>query len=150
MAVDVAVIFFVDLIESLDIEPFIDESIHTSNSGDPIENIIMEYSQHPSILKIEERVVIQDIFSVRIITNHDLKNKIEYLDPKKATVENDIPTKMPKMTKDISAVFLTKIYNDSKNDQIFPGILKNADIFVSIRKKKDLIKRTIGLLAYFH
>ena len=36
----------------------------------------------------------------------------------------------------ISSIFLTKIYNDSKDGQIFPGNLKNADV-ITIHEKEE-------------
>ena len=132
--------FFVDVIESLDIEPFVEESINESNSEDSIENIVMKYSQHPSILKIKDYVMIEDPFSFKNITSHDFENQIKTLDPKKATVENDIPTRMLIETNQLSSVFLTKIYNDSKDDLVFPGTLKNADV-VPIHKKEERTKK---------
>ena len=48
-------------------------------------------------------------------------------------------------TNDISSVFLTKIYNVSKDDLIFSETLINGDV-VPIHKKEE---KTIGLLAYF-
>ena len=55
---------------------------------------------------------------------------------KKAAVENDISAKNLMETNEISSIFLTKIYNDSKDDQIFPGTLKNADV-IPIHKKDE-------------
>ena len=39
-----------------------------------------------------------------------MQNKINDLDPKKATVENDIPAKILIETKEITSKFLTKIF----------------------------------------
>ena len=39
-------------------------------------------------------------------------------------------------TNEIPSIFLTKIYNDSKDDQIFPGTLKNA-VVIPIHKKEE-------------
>ena len=58
------------------------------------------------------------------------------MDPKKAAVENDILAKILMETNEISSIFLTKIYNDSKDDQIFPGTLKNADV-IPIHEKEE-------------
>ena len=43
-------------------------------------------------------------------------------------------------TNDISSVFLTQIYNASKEDRIFPETLKNADV-VPIHKKEERTKK---------
>ena len=131
--------FFIDVIENLDIEHFEEQTIEI-NPQDSIENIVRMYSKHPSILKIKGYVTIQETFSFRNITSHDLENEIKSLDPKKATVKNDIPTKMLIETNDISSVFLTQIYNASKDDHTFPETLKNADV-VPIHKKEERTKK---------
>ena len=58
------------------------------------------------------------------------------MDPRKVAVENDIPAKILMETNETSSIFLTKIYNDSKDDHIFPGTLRNA-VVVPIHKKKE-------------
>ena len=45
-----------------------------------------------------------------------IKDEISKLDPKKASVENDIPTKMLIDSQDIVCDHLSNIYNNSKND----------------------------------
>ena len=74
--------FFIDVIENLDIEHFEEQTIEI-NPQDSIENIVRMYSKHPSILKIKGYVTIQETFSFRNITSHDLENEIKTLDPKK-------------------------------------------------------------------
>ena len=71
--------------------------------------------------------------------NHEFQNQIQILDPKKVPVKNDIPTRMLIETIDISWVFLTKIYNDSIEDQLFPGPLKDA--VLPIHKKEERSKK---------
>ena len=51
-------------------------------------------------------------------------------------MENDIPTKLLVETNDITSVLLIKIYNDSKEVQIFLGSLKLADV-IPIHKKEE-------------
>ena len=65
---------------------------------------------------------------------------MQILDSKKATVKNDIPTIMLIETNEISSVFLTKNYNDSIEDQLFPGPLKEADV-LPIHKKEERTKK---------
>ena len=70
-----------------------------------------------------------------------MNSKIKYrLDSKKAAVKNDIPTRMLIEINEISSVFLTKIYNDSIEDQLFPGPLKEADV-LPIHKKEERTKK---------
>ena len=131
--------YFIDVIENLDIEHF-EEPTTEIYPQDSIENIVRMYSKHPSILKIKGYVTIQETFSFRNITIHELENEIKTLDTKKATVKNDIPTKILIETNDISSVFLTQIYNASRDDRIIPETLKNSDV-VPIHKKEERIKQ---------
>ena len=48
-----------------------------------------------SILKIKENVTIGDKFVVDETTSQDINKRILDLDPKKASIENDIPIKGP-------------------------------------------------------
>ena len=128
--------FFIESIENLDIEPYIEGNINETNNKDIVKKIVMKFSNHPSILKIKDYVKITHTFSFKTTSELEFKTQINTLDPKKATVENDIPAKILIETSDISSTFLTKIYNDSKDDQIFPGTLKNADV-IPIQKKEE-------------
>ena len=73
-------------------------------------------------------------------TNHEFQNLIQILDPKKAAVKNNIPTRMLIEANEISSVFLTKFYNDSIVNQLFPGPLKDADV-LPIHKKEERTKK---------
>ena len=128
--------FFIESIENLDIEPCIEENINETNNKDIAKKIVMKFSNHPSILKIKDYVKITQKFSFKTTSELEFKTQINTLDTKKATVENDIPGKILIETTDISSIFLTQIYNDSKGDQIFPGSLKNADV-IPIHKKEE-------------
>ena len=55
--------YFVDVIENLDITPFIEETYPQTHLCDPIEDIVKKYSNHPSITKIKEHVTIEEFFS---------------------------------------------------------------------------------------
>ena len=81
-------------------------------------------------------MTITDKFFFRESRNEEFQEHIKSLNPKKATVENDIPTKMLITTNEITSGFTTKIYNDSKDDQIFPDSLKNGDV-IPIHKKEE-------------
>ena len=79
---------------------------------------------------------IEDKFSFNESTDQQFQVQIKSLDPKNATVDNDIPSKMLIVTNDISSVYLSKIYNYSQADQRFPDSLKNADV-IPIHKKDE-------------
>ena len=49
--------------------------------------------KHPSILKIKENVKVENKFKFTDTTPKDIKDEINKLNPRKASVENDIPKK---------------------------------------------------------
>ena len=132
--------FFIETIENLEIEPYpvINEKKDDKNKNckNMIEDIIKKYERHPSIIKIKEHVTLEYTFSFTLTIDEEIKKEIKQLDPKKATVGNDIPIKMLIETNDIVSNHLTKICNDSKTEQIFPESLKFADV-IPIHKKDD-------------
>ena len=133
-------IFFLQTIETLDIEPYEYEIEQENQSDDKIINIINKYKNHPSILKIKEYVVIEEKFSFLEVTENEFYNEINKLDPKKGTVENDLPAKMLIGTNDIIAGHLSNIYNNSRYEKNFPNSLKNSDV-TPIHKKEERTKK---------
>ena len=127
--------FFIEAVENLEIEHFDNVGNITStneiNSNyviDEIDNIITKYSAHPSILKIKENVNPENRFQFKDMTSQEMEAEIRKLDPKKASVENDIPTKALKLSCDIVNANLSTIFNNSKNKERFPVPLKLADV----------------------
>ena len=53
--------YFVDSIKNLDIEPFLENNSLSCN----IDEIISAYSEHPSVMKIKENVIITENFHSR-------------------------------------------------------------------------------------
>lgn len=64
--------YFIDVIENLNIEPYIDEAETEILSCTDIEAIINKYQNHPSVIKIKEHVYISNKFC---FTNSKLKFK---------------------------------------------------------------------------
>ena len=133
--------YFIESVRKLDIESFVPEDItdiNFDNSMDVIDIIIMKYRSHPSILKIKDNVIISNIFEFKNVTSDEIEKEIKQLNPKKACVENDIPTKVLVSINDIVSLHLSNIYNTSKNDQTYPLSLKFADV-TPIHKAKEKI-----------
>ena len=73
--------FFVEAVESLEIDPFapdFDNSINKMN----VEEIIKKYVTYPSILKIKENVEAEYKFLFNEITTNNFKEELYKLDPK--------------------------------------------------------------------
>ena len=94
---------------------------------DHIDNILVKYKKHPSIVKIKEKVIINNKFDFIDMTPDEIEKEIKQLDPKKACVENDLPPKILIGSND-SKQILAKDKNTSKNGQTYPLLLKVAFI----------------------
>ena len=135
--------FFIEAVQSLEIERFNDgeNEIQHGNIDEVIDNIITNYKQHPSILKIKENVKVETKFKFTDTTGDEIYSKIKSLDPKKASMENDIPAKMLIGTNDIISAYISKMFNESKNSESFPNSLKTADITPIYKEKEKTSKK---------
>ena len=127
--------FFIESVENLDIEHFTDDNNNMSSIIN-IQDIIKRYESHPSILKIKNNVNIEHNFVLKVISPLEIKHDILQLDKNKASIENDIPTKVLIGSNDTVAGYLSDIYNESLKDYSFPNSLKLADV-IPIHKKDD-------------
>ena len=115
--------FFIGAVEKLEIEPFLIEDTNII-STDYLEEINSKYENHPSIIKIKENVGNGNQFTFKDMTSLDFENEILKLDPKKANLQNDIPTKMLIKTYDIISNYLSEYYNKAKQEHRYPTSLK--------------------------
>ena len=136
--------YFIEAVENLEIERFnpSEKIVQSDDTDDVINSIIKKYESHPSILKIKENVKVENKFEFKDITEDDMYSKIRSLDPKKASIENDIPAKILIGTNDIISPYLSKIYNESKNSGNFPKSLKTADV-TPIHKDKEKVSKKL-------
>ena len=136
--------FFVEAGQSLEIQPCISEAKINTCAGN-IEEIIKQYERHLSILQIKEHVTITDTFEFDDTTPHDINKRILELDPKKASIENDIPIKILISSNDIVAKHLAEIYNNSKNNENYPCSLKLGTITpINKKNNKNSIKKRLS------
>ena len=136
--------YFIEAVQNLEIEKNVSEGecdIQSENIDEVIEDIIKRYKSHPSIIKIKENVKIEEKFKFDDVTKDLIYTKIKSLDPKKASVENDIPTKMLIGTNDIISGYFSEIYNFSKNSNKYPSSLKNADVTPIHKEKEKTLKK---------
>ena len=133
--------FFIEAVESLDIEPFNSPNDDITNlecDHDSFDIIINRYKTHPSIQAIKQNALITNKFEFVDLTSDNIEVEIRKLDPKKASMQNDIPTKILIGSNDIVSNYLSNIYNNSKKDQCYPLSLKVADV-TPIHKAKERI-----------
>ena len=121
--------YFIDGIENLEIEHYNEimdnEYIGSNNGRNEIETII-NYNNHPSILKIKEHIKVTGKFTFSKPTPNDLDVHLISHDTKNTAVGNDIHTKILIDTKKIANEFLTNIYHKCIDNQIFPLSLKKS------------------------
>ena len=67
------------------------------NKQENIKNICKQYAQHPSIIKIKERVEIEGTFSLHSVTLQEMDEEIMNLEHNKAIPHNDIPVNVLKV-----------------------------------------------------
>ena len=133
--------FFIEAVDSLNIEPFNSPNYNNSDlecDHDNIDIIINRYKTHPSIQAIKENTIITNKFEFVDVTSDNIEMEIKKLDPKKASMQNDIPTKILIGSNDIVCNYLSSIYNNSKKDHSYPSSLKVADV-TPIHKAKERI-----------
>ena len=101
---------------------------------DPILNDIMKFKNHPSIIKIKEKIEVTYRCSFPETNDEDMVVKIKHLNNNKPTTFNNIPAKLLKQTNDRCSPFLTKIYNETKGNGNFPNALKLAVVTPTYKK----------------
>ena len=125
--------FFLKSVETLDIKHY---TAPLENRNENLDYIIEYYKNHPSVLKIKEHITTLEKFNFSDVAICDIFEEISKLDPSKASVTDDLPTKTLIRTKDIISEPLAKVFNKSKNNCIFPKTLKLAEV-TPIHKKDE-------------
>ena len=117
--------FFNEAVQNLDIEPFVTRDVNDVNVfAVDIDEIIKQYETHPSIQKIKENIILGEEFVFSDTIPQDINKRILELDPKKASVENDIPVKILIESHVVVSKYLSDLYNRSKLLSSYPGPLK--------------------------
>ena len=127
--------FFIESVDKLNIEPFLGDQNNFVSIGN-LNDMISKYSNHPSIVKIKENINQNNRFYFSNITPPDIEKEILRLDPKKANISGDIPSKMIIISHDIVSNHLSYVYNKAKDSHSFPKSLKKADV-IPIHKKEE-------------
>ena len=133
--------FFKDTVSNLKINenPYIINQV-ADDILDPTEKCINKYKFHRSILLIKNRIKIQNLFSFHAIDRNDTIKALLKINLKKATTGNSTPTKIFKLSANISADILQNLFNDILSTGNFPDNMKLADI-TPVFKKKDPLKK---------
>ena len=100
-----------NLIKDLNI-PVISEVLEeVSVIQNPIIGAIEKYKRHPSILKIKEKIRIENYFDFKHIDDKNIAEVLRYLNAKKAEHENDILIKLINENVELFSSVLSKMFN---------------------------------------
>ena len=144
--------YFVNIRKDLDIPEIMLEKLTNSidiTCLDQIDQIIHQYSMHPSILKINEIVNPTDTFSFEKVNQSQIEKEIMNLNPKKAAGADFIPPNVIKDSVTVIKSSLTQIYINSVEECIFPSDLKYANVTPLFKKDNNTNKenyRPISIL----
>ena len=131
--------YFVNITKNLDI-PRIKIELPISKGTDLIDDIIQSYRNHPSIKKINQKVNTSEKFSFQEVDETQMKQKILKLNGKTSAGPDAIPPKIIKDSISVVTPYLTKLFNKSLADNIFPCNLKKGNV-TPLFKKEDNTKK---------
>ena len=132
--------FFGDAVKSLDISIPNEYITVSSNISDPIENIILKYANHPSIISINSNII-KSTFSFSVVNVDDIKTELDALNCKKSCKSDSIPATFLKKYSSICSEPLYNIINDGFRNAAFDKDLKYADI-IPVHKKDDTTEKS--------
>ena len=150
---DVAVEFsdiFSNAVSKLDIPPIPINEI--ADCYDIVDTAVLKYKDHPSILKILEKMpLVEEEFDFKYISPEDTLKHIKHLKTNKSTTFQHIPGKILVNNADLIYTKMSELINKNIEISTFPDSLKSADVF-PIYKKKDRTNaenyRPVSVLSY--
>ena len=94
-----------------------------------VDTAILKYKDHPSILKIIEKMPItSEEFEFQPVTESYILKEIKSLKSGKATLFKHIPVKILKENADLLHTRMTDLINTNLENNLFPDVLKLADV----------------------
>ena len=120
--------FFSNIVKELNIKIKEDLLCDVSDINDPVERAIQKYKNHPSIQMIKETFDSNKIFSFDLVSSDTIFKEIVSLDTKKATLSNDVLTKILKANADLFSIFASNAFNESVISCKFLSVLKLVDV----------------------
>ena len=141
--------FFANAVKLLEIEEYNNDFL-PNNEKTEIENAILKFKDHPSVTKIKECLNISENFNFSFATINQIYSQISQLNANKPTTEDNIPAKILKQNAGTCSPIISKIYNDSITEGVFPIDLKDADMTPGHKKDEKSSKqnyRPISVLS---
>ena len=138
--------FFINIVNSLNLPKF---KCLPSLENDPVLRAIDKYQNHPSIVKIKEKINTKE-FSFQTLERNDIIKMIMNLNTSKSCQQSDIPTKIITENSELFADFLLSAFNNTIQEGNFPAVLKNADVTPIFKQGSRHVKgnyRPISILS---
>ena len=98
------------------------------NKKEIVENIVKNFENHPSIIKIKESNTDTDLSHFKEIDENAIKILFLDLNTKTSAVEDKIPTKLVKLAKNYLVKPLKNAINSSIRSSLFPNKAKRAAV----------------------
>ena len=112
----------------------------TKGNESDVDEAIVKFDNHPSIISIKEKVDVKQRFSFSKISAETIKYEIDHLDQKKPGTLKNISSEQLKKVIDIVSEPLMHIWNNEiVQNKIFPANLKLADISPIFKKLKNTL-----------
>ena len=124
---------FANVVKNLKITINEDILSDTKDTDDPILIAIKKYKKHPSIRAIKD-ISKNNTFSFQKVSYEKALKEIQKLDARKACQNTDVSTKIIKNNSDIFGDFIYQNFNDAIENDMFPKILKNANVSPVFKK----------------
>ena len=144
--------YFVNITQTLDIPEVRKELPVDIEYIDPIDEIIYKYSNHPSITKINKITKLTKRFAFDKVEETQIEKEILLINAKKSAGPDAIPPKIIKEAYMVLTPPLTKLFNTSVDENLFPCDLKNANVSPLFKKGDSTSKtnyRPISILPSF-
>ena len=110
----------------------------TEGIEDPIEKAIFKYQNHPSVLKIQEKLPAETVkFKFKRTNQVRVHKWIKGLKAGKATTHGHIPGKILKENSDLFQPKMTNLINDGIDKDIFPDNPKFAYVYPAHKKRRE-------------
>jgi hypothetical protein len=109
-----------------------------------------DYSNHASVINIKNNIPASDDFNFSPVSTYDVYKKLKYLNPKKASGYDQLPSKLLKVAAHPISENITPVINESIQTAHFPESLKYADVSPGFKKSDNLLKdnyRPISVLT---
>ena len=113
---------------------------NSGNLSRPVDKAICKYKFHTRIVLIKSKLENQKLFSFQPTSKFGMEKEIQNIDLKKVTTKNTVPSKILKVSCNISAETLHNLFNECRITGNFPDNLKLADITPVFKKKDPLNK----------